>query len=191
MTGDDNEIAKLGCLFKGAMLHLVKPLTMKTIRNLWQFAVIKGIITQPPPNNNNPVPVQQHKKMIQIRKQQPHHHSRPKLIWTQQLHNTFLHTIQALGLDKAHPKEILQHMNVPGLRKQNISSHLQKFRLSLKRDEEDAIHQNKIYKDEESVIEFRNQEGATNSASSIITLGKAMPQPSANYHQSQWKSKLV
>ncbi|XP_008460204.2 two-component response regulator ARR10-like [Cucumis melo] len=145
MSDDDNEIAKLGCLFKGAMLHLVKPLTMKTIRNLWQFAIIEGIITPPPPNNDNilhnPVSVlvqRQQQKMIKITKQQPHRSKtgmkRPKLIWTQQLHNTFLHTIQALGLEKAHPKEILQHMNVPELRKENISNHLQKFRLSLKRD---------------------------------------------------------
>ena len=112
MSDDDNEIAKLGCLYKGAMLHLVKPLTMKTIRNLWQFAIIKGIITQPlPPNNDNivhvPVQQQQQQKMIKITKQQPHHSTkvmkRPKLIWTQQLHNTFLHTVRALGLESKTP----------------------------------------------------------------------------------------
>lgn len=102
MSGDDNEIAKLGCLFKGAMLHLVKPLAMKTIRNLWQFAIIKGIIT-PPPNINPLLFQHKHKKITKIIKQLPHH-SRPKLIWTQQLHNTFLHTIKTLGIDsETHP----------------------------------------------------------------------------------------
>lgn len=32
-----------------------------------------------------------------------------------------------LGFSDARPKKILQHMNVPGLRKRSVSSHLQVF----------------------------------------------------------------
>ncbi|WRX08892.1 Signal transduction response regulator [Theobroma cacao] len=71
---------------------------------------------------------------------------KPKLIWTNELHNRFLEAIKVLGIDAglcsyllshlgAHPKKILQHMNVPGLKKENVSSHLQKYRLSLKREQ--------------------------------------------------------
>ncbi|KAJ6710053.1 TWO-COMPONENT RESPONSE REGULATOR-LIKE APRR8-RELATED [Salix koriyanagi] len=61
---------------------------------------------------------------------------KPKLVWTNELHNRFLEAIRILGIDGAHPKKILQHMNVPGLKKENVSSHLQKYRLSLKRKQD-------------------------------------------------------
>uniref|UniRef100_A0A7N2MD57 Two-component response regulator n=2 Tax=Quercus lobata TaxID=97700 RepID=A0A7N2MD57_QUELO len=63
---------------------------------------------------------------------------KPKLTWTNELHDRFLQAIKVLGIDRAHPKKILKYMNTPGLKKENISSHLQKYRLSLKR-EQDAI----------------------------------------------------
>ncbi|XP_022964475.1 two-component response regulator ARR2-like isoform X2 [Cucurbita moschata] len=159
MTTDDNEIVKLGCLFKGAMLCLVKPLTMKNIKDLWQFLFIGGreqsisIRTsnrvQKESTDENDVDKSTDKKSQKTKRKEHDEEvstrqvegdgskstglKKPKLIWTQQLHKTFLQAIEALGIDKAHPKEILQHMNVPGLRKENVSSHLQ-FRFSLKRD---------------------------------------------------------
>ncbi|RVW41053.1 Two-component response regulator ARR2 [Vitis vinifera] len=51
-----------------------------------------------------------------------------KLTWTTELHDKFL-----LAID-AHPKKILHLMGVEGLTKEHISSHLQKYRLSVKRD---------------------------------------------------------
>ncbi|XVE77052.1 hypothetical protein DITRI_Ditri13aG0030900 [Diplodiscus trichospermus] len=63
---------------------------------------------------------------------------KPKLIWTRELHNRFLQAIRVLGAEGARPMKILQQMNVPGLKKGHVSSHLQKFRLSLKQ-KRDAI----------------------------------------------------
>ncbi|KAG7026030.1 Two-component response regulator ARR2, partial [Cucurbita argyrosperma subsp. argyrosperma] len=151
MTTDDNEIVKLGCLFKGAMLCLVKPLTMKNIKDLWQFLFIGGrersisIRTsnqvQKELTDENDIDKSTDKKSQKTKRKEHDEEvstrqvegygsestgpKKPKLIWTQQLHKTFLQAIEALGVDKAHPKEILQHMNVPGLRKENVSSHLQ------------------------------------------------------------------
>ncbi|KAJ7007583.1 response regulator 2,ARR-B [Populus alba x Populus x berolinensis] len=68
---------------------------------------------------------------------------KPELVWTNELHNRFLQAIRILGVDGAHPKKILQHMNVSGLKKENVSSHLQKYRLSLKR-EQDATQKTMI-----------------------------------------------
>lgn len=78
-----------------------------------------------------------------------------KVTWTSVLHERFLQAMKALGPEsrqsksllesflarsyslqpflrhffflfaEAHPKKILQHMNMPGLRKEHISSHLQ------------------------------------------------------------------
>ncbi|XP_023515036.1 two-component response regulator ORR21-like isoform X3 [Cucurbita pepo subsp. pepo] len=162
MTTDDNEIVKLGCLFKGAMLCLVKPLTMKNIKDLWQFLFIGGrersisIRTsnrvQKESTDENDVDKSTDKKSQKTKRKEHDEEEvstrqvegdgsestgpkKPKLIWTQQLHKTFLQAIEALGVD-THPKEILQLMNVPGLRKENVSSHLQKFRFSLKRGQD-------------------------------------------------------
>ncbi|KAI3420565.1 rRNA adenine N(6)-methyltransferase [Psidium guajava] len=66
-------------------------------------------------------------------------HKKTKLTWTNELHEKFLRAIQFLGIDRAYPKTILQHMNVPGLRKQSVSSHLQKYRRSLKRDQDTIL----------------------------------------------------
>ncbi|XP_061348492.1 two-component response regulator ORR24-like [Gastrolobium bilobum] len=56
-----------------------------------------------------------------------------RLFWNVELHTKFVATVNELGIDKAVPKKILELMNVEGLTKENISSHLQKYRLGLKK----------------------------------------------------------
>ncbi|KAM1407230.1 hypothetical protein ACFXTH_001820 [Malus domestica] len=63
---------------------------------------------------------------------------KPKVVWTNSLHNEFLLAIRQIGLDKAVPKRILEFMNVPGLTRENVASHLQKYRMFLKRVAEKA-----------------------------------------------------
>ncbi|KAL9412195.1 hypothetical protein AB3S75_045757 [Citrus x aurantiifolia] len=58
---------------------------------------------------------------------------KPKVAWTDSLHNRFLQAIRHIGLEKAVPKKILEFMNVPGLTRENVASHLQKYRIFLKR----------------------------------------------------------
>uniref|UniRef100_A0A061R2D3 Two-component response regulator arr1 n=1 Tax=Tetraselmis sp. GSL018 TaxID=582737 RepID=A0A061R2D3_9CHLO len=60
---------------------------------------------------------------------------RPRLVWTDQLHKRFEDAVNQLGLKNAVPKTIMQLMNVEGLTRENVASHLQKYRLSLKRNE--------------------------------------------------------
>lgn len=59
-------------------------------------------------------------------------------MWTPQLHKLFEEAVQKIGLDKAVPKTIMQYMNVEGLTRENVASHLQKYRLSLKKTTTDA-----------------------------------------------------
>ncbi|XP_015878004.3 putative two-component response regulator ARR21 [Ziziphus jujuba] len=56
-----------------------------------------------------------------------------KVVWTNSLHNRFLLAIRHVTLEKAVPKRILEFMNVPGLTRENVASHLQKYRIFLKR----------------------------------------------------------
>ncbi|KAG6396773.1 hypothetical protein SASPL_142930 [Salvia splendens] len=56
-----------------------------------------------------------------------------RVVWSVELHQQFVTAVNQLGIDKAVPKRILELMNVPGLTRENVASHLQKFRLYLKR----------------------------------------------------------
>ncbi|KAI8032223.1 Glyoxylate/succinic semialdehyde reductase 1 [Camellia lanceoleosa] len=56
-----------------------------------------------------------------------------KVVWTNAIHNQFLEAIRSTGLERAIPKKILELMNVPGLTRENVASHLQKYRIFLKR----------------------------------------------------------
>ncbi|KAL4571092.1 hypothetical protein LXL04_017843 [Taraxacum kok-saghyz] len=58
---------------------------------------------------------------------------RIRLVWTPQLHKRFVEVVAHLGLKKAVPKTIMQMMNVEGLSRENVASHLQKYRLYVKR----------------------------------------------------------
>ncbi|XBI68304.1 hypothetical protein VPH35_047523 [Triticum aestivum] len=60
-------------------------------------------------------------------------HRKPRVTWTIKLHNKFLEAINQIGLDRAVPKKVLELMNVDCLGRENIASHLQKYRLHLKR----------------------------------------------------------
>ncbi|PKA67215.1 Two-component response regulator ARR1 [Apostasia shenzhenica] len=58
---------------------------------------------------------------------------RPRLVWTPQLHKRFVDAVAHLGIKNAVPKTIMQLMSVEGLTRENVASHLQKYRLYLKR----------------------------------------------------------
>ncbi|KAL0407610.1 UNVERIFIED_CONTAM: Two-component response regulator ORR22 [Sesamum radiatum] len=56
-----------------------------------------------------------------------------RLVWTPQRHHKFVAAVNKLGLDKAVPKKILELMNIEKLTRENVASHLQKYRLYLKK----------------------------------------------------------
>ncbi|KAI5062563.1 hypothetical protein GOP47_0023102 [Adiantum capillus-veneris] len=58
---------------------------------------------------------------------------RARLVWTPELHKRFIEAVAHLGIKNAVPKTIMQLMNVEGLTRENVASHLQKYRLYLKR----------------------------------------------------------
>ncbi|KAM3321412.1 two-component response regulator ARR12 [Capsicum chacoense] len=58
---------------------------------------------------------------------------KPRVVWSIDLHKKFVTAVNQLGLEKAVPKRILDLMNVEGLTRENVASHLQKFRLFLKK----------------------------------------------------------
>ncbi|KAK4344428.1 hypothetical protein RND71_037522 [Anisodus tanguticus] len=66
---------------------------------------------------------------------------KPRVVWSIELHKKFVAAVHQLGLEKAVPKRILDLMNVEGLTRENVASHLQKYRLFLKRISSSETHQ--------------------------------------------------
>ncbi|PWZ34459.1 Transcription factor BOA [Zea mays] len=55
-----------------------------------------------------------------------------RIAWTPELHNRFVAAVEHLGDKGAVPKAIVRLMNVEGLTRENVASHLQKYRIYLK-----------------------------------------------------------
>lgn len=93
-----------------------------------------------------------------------------RLIWSQELHNRFLNALSHLGLQKAVPKNILTLMNVEGMTRENIASHLQKYRMYLKKmggySAKDKVSNEKLQKlHEKNVQEMASREALHQSIS--------------------------
>ncbi|XP_023762748.1 uncharacterized protein LOC111911196 [Lactuca sativa] len=53
--------------------------------------------------------------------------TKKRISWTSVLHKKFVEAVNTLGKQKAYPSAILEAMNVPGLTRSQIASHLQKY----------------------------------------------------------------
>lgn len=53
---------------------------------------------------------------------------KPRVVWSVEMHQQFVTAVNQLGIDKAVPKKILELMAVDGLTRENVASHLQKYR---------------------------------------------------------------
>ncbi|KAL9223913.1 hypothetical protein vseg_000005 [Gypsophila vaccaria] len=63
---------------------------------------------------------------------------KPRLFWSVELHQKFVDAVDSLGIEKAFPKKILDLMNVEGLTREKVASHLQKYRLYLRKVENES-----------------------------------------------------
>ncbi|CAL4946616.1 unnamed protein product [Urochloa decumbens] len=64
-----------------------------------------------------------------------------RMVWTPELHHRFVEAVGHLGDKGAVPKAIVRLMNVEGLTRENVASHLQKYRIYLKRTRNPAAPQ--------------------------------------------------
>ncbi|XP_051118126.1 two-component response regulator ARR14-like [Andrographis paniculata] len=134
-----------------------KPIEENQARYLWQYAIGKQNQQQQQPKlvteeqhghefvHAGPSPSSSSKRKrndreLSSNEEIPYAESsskREKRLWNDELHSKFCEAIQQLGgIDEATPKLIEKAMNIPGLTRQHISSHLQKYRLKLKAGKE-------------------------------------------------------
>ncbi|XAR70003.1 hypothetical protein NMG60_11001812 [Bertholletia excelsa] len=143
----------------GACDYLLKPVRIEELKNIWQHVVRrKKFDTKDEKNSSMPhceseggqLLSDQNGKQNRKRKDQdeddeedrtnngrnnedPSSQKKPRVVWTGDLHRRFVAAVNQLGIEKAVPKRILDLMNVPKLTRENVASHLQKYRLYLKR----------------------------------------------------------
>ncbi|TVU08320.1 hypothetical protein EJB05_41720, partial [Eragrostis curvula] len=137
----------------GARNYLVKPVLLEQLKNLW-IHVVKNNMDDPSNSINsysddgnhqsqsgdsddenvaNHTSKSSRKKKTEDGTREDKQAKRQRIQWSGQLHRLFVEVVHRLGIDKAVPKKIVEMMNVEGLRREHVASHLQKYRLYLKK----------------------------------------------------------
>nr|XP_043608344.1 two-component response regulator ARR1-like [Erigeron canadensis] len=162
MSADDSNSVVMKGVTHGACDYLIKPVRIEALQNIWQHVVrrrkhewkdLEALA--------NADDVDQHQKVLEDvdnsnsadegrswknvkrrkddededeeRDESSSSSKKPRVVWSVELHQKFVQSVNNLGIDKAVPKKILELMNIPGLSRENVASHLQKYRLYLKR----------------------------------------------------------
>ncbi|KAI3514686.1 hypothetical protein L1887_13305 [Cichorium endivia] len=157
VSEDDRKDTIIECVKKGACAYLPKPVKMEDLQLLWQHVARKEMLRfrqmkhidsvengEPDSSNGGedkefcgssdggPVLVDRRRKDRED-EQDKVERKKQRLVWTDELHQLFLDAVEQLGINKAVPKKVLELMNVPWLTRENVASHLQKYRLNLKK----------------------------------------------------------
>ncbi|KAI7739891.1 hypothetical protein M8C21_026815 [Ambrosia artemisiifolia] len=157
MSADDSKSVVMKGVTHGACDYLIKPVRIEALRNIWQHVVRKrkhewkdfepsasADEHKPPeePDYSSSANEGNNWKNTKRRKDEEDEAEerddssslkKPRVVWSVELHQQFVAAVNQLGIDKAVPKKILELMNVPGLTRENVASHLQKYRLYLRR----------------------------------------------------------
>lgn len=162
MSADDGNSVVMKGVTHGACDYLIKPIRIEALRNIWQHVVRrrKHEWKDFEPLASADDDVDQHQKVSDDadytssateghnwknakrkkddedevdERDESSSSKKPRVVWSVELHQQFVAAVNQLGIDKAVPKKILELMNVPGLTRENVASHLQKYRLYLRR----------------------------------------------------------
>ncbi|XP_068474395.1 two-component response regulator ARR11-like isoform X1 [Phaseolus vulgaris] len=144
----------------GACDYLLKPIRMKELRNIWQHVYRKRIHEAKEFESfesfesihlmTNGSELSDEGNLFAVedvtstkkRKDADNKHDdkecmdpsstkKARVVWSVDLHQKFVKAVNQIGFDKVGPKKILDLMNVPWLTRENVASHLQKYRLYL------------------------------------------------------------
>ncbi|EFJ17152.1 hypothetical protein SELMODRAFT_115021 [Selaginella moellendorffii] len=159
-SGETDAVMK-GVVY-GACDYLVKPVRIEELRNIWQHVVRRrtkdsavrdeapeeweDFMRSTPTDSSEEADVD---LRLLRKKKRPScdfgggggdesmrsiaSNKKARVVWSFDLHQQFVKAINHIGIEKAVPKRILEVMNIQGLTRENVASHLQKYRLYLKR----------------------------------------------------------
>ncbi|CAI9093287.1 OLC1v1028754C1 [Oldenlandia corymbosa var. corymbosa] len=147
----------------GACDYLLKPIRMKELRNIWQHVFRKRIHevrdiefhdgcsmdeilmlrhgSEFPCGSSDSTSGKKRKDFFdskhddrELCNNEPSSSvKKSRVVWTVELHQKFVNAVHQIGYEKVGPKKILDMMAVPWLTRENVASHLQKYRLYLGR----------------------------------------------------------
>ncbi|ONK66110.1 uncharacterized protein A4U43_C06F4250 [Asparagus officinalis] len=145
MSDNLQRIISTKAIEQGACYFLEKPLKINVIKNIWKYVTLKDVSNKGDITMSN----QQGRKRKTSRTSD-HEHERPKkrkhnqveekednnysrlkkkrVIWTSDLEEKFQDAIRLLGID-AIPSKITKFINVKGVNRDHVASHLQKYRI--------------------------------------------------------------
>lgn len=171
MSADDGKNVVMKGVIHGACDYLIKPVRIEALRNIWQHVVRKrktewkdleqsGSVDDGDREQNLSEGANysssayegswNSSKRRRDAEEEPEERDdtstlkKPRVVWSVELHQQFVAAVNQLGIDKAVPKKILELMNVPGLTRENVASHLQKYRLYLRRLSGVSPHQSNL-----------------------------------------------
>ncbi|ONK67570.1 uncharacterized protein A4U43_C05F1410 [Asparagus officinalis] len=155
MSSEDEYDLVLMGVKHGACDYLIKPVRIDALKNIWQHVVRKqrnesklkeveysgGSEDNDHHNKsfdeNTSTAIKRKREEEEEEKTEEREHmsttKKQRVVWTCELHQQFVAAVEQLGVEKAVPKKILELMNNPTLTRENVASHLQKYRLYLKR----------------------------------------------------------
>ncbi|KAL8117017.1 hypothetical protein AgCh_023268 [Apium graveolens] len=123
----------------GASVFVVKPITTEDLKSIWDFvnkwkknlAKGKNLISDDSSAKDN-----EDDTGNKVPKDKALLTKKNKLNWTPFLHDKFVRAVQHLGPQGSIPRNIVTVMNVPGLRREQVASHLQKYRIDQEKQSE-------------------------------------------------------
>mmetsp|Transcript_24530 Transcript_24530/g.68262 ORF Transcript_24530/g.68262 Transcript_24530/m.68262 type:complete len:405 (-) Transcript_24530:340-1554(-) len=146
MSDSPENSAIMRAIVEGARDFLLKPLRVEELKVLWQHVVrytseITKLDGTDPAKVAGPGPSKVAGDTAQSKEEtdsqdkdsEGNASKKQRVIWSPEMHQQFVNAVNQLGIDKAVPKRILDLMNIEGLTRENVASHLQKYRLYLKR----------------------------------------------------------
>ncbi|KAJ8766847.1 hypothetical protein K2173_009137 [Erythroxylum novogranatense] len=171
MSADDGKNVVMKGVTHGACDYLIKPVRIEALKNIWQHVIRKkkneyreleqsgsaeegdrqqklsedvdysssaneGNWRTSKKRKNEEEEIEDREDTSTLKK--------PRVVWSVELHQQFVGAVNQLGIDKAVPKKILELMNIQGLTRENVASHLQKYRLYLRRLSGVAQHPNNL-----------------------------------------------
>ncbi|XP_039167775.1 two-component response regulator ARR2-like isoform X2 [Eucalyptus grandis] len=146
MSTDDGKQVVMKGVTHGACDYLIKPIRIEALKNIWQHVVrnrknewkeseLEDVDYSSTASEGSWKSGKKRKEEEDDAEERDDSSTlkKPQVVWSVELHQQFVSAVNQLGIDKAVPKKILDLMNVPGLTRENVASHLQKYRLYLKR----------------------------------------------------------
>nr|QSD99763.1 MYB family transcription factor [Melilotus albus] len=142
MSVDPTKSSVMKSISYGACAYWTKPLYEDQFKTMWQHVVRKGLIENKELEISASLEVQGLTKRGREDDDAPKETNvkKARLSWSPKLHQRFLWAVNQLGLDKARPKKILKVMDVHGLSVGHVASHLQKYRIHLKKSTDEKKH---------------------------------------------------